>query len=64
VLDAVPNLASGEPVELRFAAAGLRKAGLLAPNASSTRLFKRFADSFVLAPAAQPNSVRYRSSGR
>jgi hypothetical protein len=61
VLRAVPNLASGDAVELRFAAEGLRKAGLLARNASSTRLFKRYPDSFVLAPAAQPNTVRYRA---
>jgi hypothetical protein len=62
LLAAIPNLASGDAVELRFAAEGLRKAGLLARNASSTRVFKRFPDSFVLAPAAQPNTVRYRPS--
>ncbi len=61
VLGAIPNLASGDAVELRFAAEGLRKAGLLARNASSTRLFKRYPDSFVLAPAAQPNTVRFRA---
>jgi hypothetical protein len=61
VLAAIPRLASGDAVELRFAAEALRKAGLLAKNASLTRLFKRYPESFMLAPAAQPNTVRYRS---
>jgi hypothetical protein len=60
VLAALPQLGAGNPVELRVAAEALRKAGLLARNASSTRLFKRYPDAFVLAPAAQPNSVRLR----
>jgi hypothetical protein len=62
VLAAIPQLIAGAPVELRFAAEALRKAGLLARTASSTRLFKRHPDSFVLAPSAQPNTVRFRSS--
>jgi hypothetical protein len=61
VLAALPQLGAGNPVELRVAAEALRKAGLLARNASSTRLFKRYPDAFVLAPAAQPNTVRLRS---
>jgi hypothetical protein len=61
VLAALPQLGAGNPVELRVAAEALRKAGLLARNASSTRLFKRHPDAFVLAPAAQPNTVRLRS---
>jgi hypothetical protein len=60
VLAALPQLEAGNPVELRIAAEALRKAGLLARNASSTRLFKRYPDAFVLAPAAQPNTVRLR----
>jgi len=60
ILAALPRLGSGEAVELRFAAEALRKARLLTRNGSSTRLFKRHADWFVLAPGEQPNSVRYR----
>ena len=59
-LDAVPGLASGERVELKVAAEALRKEKLLSRNASSTTLFKKHPDWFELAPARQPNSVRYR----
>lgn len=59
-LRSVPGLASGAPVELRNAAEALRKDGHLGKTASSTRLFKRYPASFVLAPEGQPNSVRYR----
>jgi hypothetical protein len=60
MLAAIPRLASGDAVELRFAAEALRKNKLLAKNASLTRLFRRHPDAFVLAPEAQPNTVRYR----
>lgn len=59
-LDAVPGLASGDRVELKVAAEALRKEKLLSRNASSTTLFKRHPDWFELAPARQPNSVRFR----
>ena len=59
-LDVVPGLASGESVELKVAAEALRKEKLLSRNASSTTLFKKHPDWFELAPARQPNSVRYR----
>jgi len=61
-LDAVPGLASGESVELKVAAEALRKEKLLSRNASSTTLFKKHPDWFELAPARQPNSVRYRGN--
>jgi len=59
-LDVIPGLASGESVELKVAAEALRKEKLLSRNASSTTLFKKHPDWFELAPARQPNSVRYR----
>ena len=62
VLAAIPRLASGEGVELRLAAEALRKNKLLAKNASLTRLFRRYPESFVLMPEAQPRTVRYRRS--
>jgi len=62
-LDAVPGLASGERVELNVAAKALREQDLLSRRASSTTLFKRHADWFELAPARQPNSVRFRGIG-
>ncbi|MDQ6628266.1 MAG: NYN domain-containing protein [Pseudomonadota bacterium] len=63
-LASVPGLASGAAVELRKAAEALRKDGLLARNASSTRLFKRYPGLFLLLPAGQPNSVQYRAASR
>ena len=56
--------ASGERVELKVAAEALRKEQLLSRNASSTTLFKKHPDWFELAPARQPNSVRYRAHFR
>jgi uncharacterized LabA/DUF88 family protein len=59
-LDVVPGLASGEKVELGVAAEALRKHGLLSRNASSTKLFSRFPESFELVPPRRPNAVHYR----
>jgi len=59
-LEVVPGLASGERVELKVAAEALRKEKMLSRNASSTTLFKKHPDWFELAPARQPNSVRFR----
>ena len=58
-LEAVPGLSSGSKVELGIAAEALRKGKLLSRNASSTRLFGKYPTLFELAPAQQPNSVRY-----
>lgn len=60
LLDAIPALRSGEPVELNVAAERLRAAGLLGKRASSTKLFGAHAAHFELAPAKQPNRVRWR----
>jgi len=59
-LEVVPGLASGSKVELGVAAEALRKHGLLSRNASSTKLFRKYPESFELAPARQPNAVHYR----
>ncbi|MEO5883541.1 MAG: NYN domain-containing protein [Caldimonas sp.] len=59
-LDAIPGLASGDRIELKVAAEALRKEKMLSRNASSTSLFKKHPDWFELAPARQPNSVRFR----
>ena len=60
ILDAVPALSECKKVELGVAAARLREAGLLAKNASSTRLFSKYPERFELSPASKPNKVLYR----
>ncbi len=58
LLQALPALARGESVELRVAAEGLRKLGLLSKSGSSTKLFGQFPTLFVLQPDKQPNHVK------
>jgi uncharacterized protein (TIGR00288 family) len=62
LLDALPALRNGEPMELNVAAERLRAAGLLAKRGSSTKLFGLHAAHFELAPARQPNRVRWRGT--
>lgn len=62
LLDALPALRSGEPMELNVAAERLRAAGLLTKRGSSTKLFGSHAAHFELAPAKQPNRVRWRGT--
>ena len=59
ILDAIPELRGGDKLELRIAAEGLRAAQLLAKNASSTKLFKKYPMAFALTPPTQPNKVQY-----
>ena len=59
ILDAIPELRGGDKLELRIAAEGLRAAQLLAKNASSTKLFKKYPLAFALTPPTQPNKVQY-----
>lgn len=59
VLAAIPELRGGAPYELRHAAEKLRAAGLLAKSAPSTKLFKKHAEFFALAPQRQPNEVQF-----
>lgn len=58
VLDAVPKLKTGEWLQISDAAKALHDKKLLSKNASSSRLFKRFPQSFELKPEKQPNQVR------
>ncbi len=59
-LEALPELASGRKVELNVAAEALRREGLLSKSGASTKLFRKYPDSFELADGKQPNWVRYR----
>lgn len=61
ILEAVPALMEGQKVELGTAASLLRSAGLLAKNAPSTKLFKKYPERFELTPSKQPNKVLYRA---
>lgn len=61
ILEAVPALLEGEKVELGTAATLLRAAGLLAKNAPSTKLFKKYPERFELTPSKQPNKVLYKA---
>jgi uncharacterized protein (TIGR00288 family) len=61
ILQAMPRLRDGEELPLNAVAEALREEGLLAKNGSSTKLFRKHPDYFVLAPERQPNRVRYRA---
>lgn len=61
LVDALPDLAGGQPMPLNGAAVLLREAGLLSRRGSSTRLFGQFPDVFELSPAQQPNYVTLRA---
>lgn len=61
ILIAVPNLKSGQWQPLGEVAKILHDQKLLAKNATSTKLFKKFAGDFELAPAGKPNKVRFVS---
>jgi len=60
ILAVLPELARGAKMELGIAAERLRSEDLLAKNAPSTRLFKKYPDWFELSPERQPNKVAYR----
>ena len=62
VLDAIPKLKTGEWLQISDAAKALHDKKLLSKNASSSRLFKRFPQSFELKPEKQPNQVRLVSA--
>lgn len=59
ILDALPDLRSGQRMELNQAAEALRAANLLGRRASSLKLFKKFPQWFVLTPENQPSKVQY-----
>lgn len=59
ILDAAPALAAGEWQSLGEVVKSLHDARLLGKNAALTKFFNKFADDFELAPARQPNRVRF-----
>ena len=61
ILQAMPALRDGDELPLNTVAEALREEGLLAKNGSSTKLFRKHSDYFLLAPERQPNRVRYRA---
>ncbi len=60
IMDVLPELKGGAPLQLGVAAERLRSEGLLAKSAPSTKLFKKYPDWFVLTPERAPNRVQYR----
>ncbi len=60
ILQALPELARGETVELQSAGERLRKARLLSRSGSSKKLLGQFADRFEMLPPALPTKVRLR----
>jgi len=63
LLVALPELVSGEPLELKGVAEPLRQADLLSKNAASPKLFKKHPGWFVLEPEKQPRTVRFVAGG-
>jgi hypothetical protein len=59
ILDAVPNLKSGEWLHLSDAAKALHDSKLIGKNASTTKLFNKYPHHFELTPKKQPNKVRF-----
>jgi uncharacterized LabA/DUF88 family protein len=59
ILQAMPALRAGEWVALQGAAEPLRNAGLLSNRSASTKVFKKHAALFELAPDRQPSKVRF-----
>lgn len=60
ILEALPALARGAPQPLNTVAEPLRSAKLIGKSATSTKLFKKHPEYFVLTPEKQPNEVQYR----
>ncbi len=59
ILAALSELRGGAKVAIQLAAERLRAGGLLAKNASSTRLFSKHPEYFALTPEKRPNKVQY-----
>lgn len=58
IVDALPELAAGQALELQVAAERLREAKLLSKSGSSIKLFGRHPGLFELMPQGKPNKVR------
>ena len=61
ILELVPELRSGNRVELNQAAQLLRAGKLLGKSASSLKLFQKHPDLFVLSPEKRPSKVQFTS---
>jgi hypothetical protein len=59
ILTAVPSLRMGQLQPLGKVVEQLHAEKLIGRNATSTKLFKKFPESFELSPVKQPNQVRY-----
>ena len=59
ILDVVPELRSGDRVELNQAAQLLRAGKLLGKSASSLKLFRKHPELFVLSPDKRPSKVQF-----
>ena len=59
ILDAVPEMRTGERMELNQAAEALRAAKLLGRSGSSLKLFKKHPELFALTPETRPSKVQY-----
>jgi uncharacterized protein (TIGR00288 family) len=61
LLDALPELARGEELDLNVAAQRLREKKLLSKSGSSVKLLGQFPERFELSPAGKPSKVRLRA---
>lgn len=59
ILAAVPALQTGQPQSLAAVAKALLDAKLRGKNMTATKLLKKFASQFVLAPPEKPRTVQY-----
>jgi uncharacterized protein (TIGR00288 family) len=59
ILDVVPELSGGAPVELNQAAQLLRAGKLLGKSASSLKLFRKHPQLFALTPEKRPSKVQF-----
>jgi len=65
VLDAVPGLRDGAPMQLGEVGEALRAEGVLkSKSASPSRLLKRLATHFELTPSDRPRTVRFLGAAR
>jgi len=59
ILELLPELRTGEKMELNSAAEALRAGKLLGRSGSSLKLFKKHPEMFALSPQARPSKVQY-----
>lgn len=59
ITTAIPNLKDGKWRQLSEVAKLLHDKKILAKNATSTKLFRKFPEHFELTPAVKPSQVRY-----